>query len=107
MTIPSVQPHPHHHCQVVQVLLSATVSRISSICNDLHQIVINRSTIITDLDFCNEGDVRLANGDIEQEGRLEVCVGGLWGSVCYNGWDTIDAYVVCKQLGRDSRTGRC
>jgi deleted-in-malignant-brain-tumors protein 1 len=28
-----------------------------------------------------------------------VCVNGVWGSICDNGWDKTDAYVVCKQLG--------
>ena len=48
---------------------------------------------------CSEGSIRLTDGDVEQEGRVEVCVNGVWGSVCDNGWDTTDAYVVCQQLG--------
>ena len=40
------------------------------------------------------------NGAIEQEGRLEVCVNGVWGTVCSSGWDKTDAYVACKQLGK-------
>ena len=48
---------------------------------------------------CTMGDVRLQDGTIENEGRVEVCVNGVWGSVCDYGWSTIDANVVCKQLG--------
>ena len=48
---------------------------------------------------CSEGSIRLTDGVVEQEGRVEVCVNGVWGSVCDNGWDTTDAYVVCQQLG--------
>ena len=40
------------------------------------------------------------NGTIEQEGRLEVCVNGVWGTVCSSGWNVLDAYVACKQLGK-------
>ena len=48
---------------------------------------------------CTTGDVRLQDGTIENEGRVEVCVNGVWGSVCDYGWSTIDANVVCNQLG--------
>ena len=39
------------------------------------------------------------DGDIDQEGRVEVCINGVWGSVCNTGWDDTDAYVTCKYLG--------
>ena len=50
---------------------------------------------------CNDGDVRLVDGVIEQEGRPEVCFNGIWGSICRYSWDTIDSYVLCKTLGYD------
>ena len=50
---------------------------------------------------CTEGAVRLADGVLEQEGRVEVCVNGVWGSICGTGWNAIDGYVLCKQLGFD------
>ena len=48
---------------------------------------------------CTTGDIRLTDGSTEYEGRVEVCINGVWGSVCDHGWDSNDASVVCKQLG--------
>ena len=48
---------------------------------------------------CAHGEVRLADGDGEYEGRLEICYKGQWGTVCDYDINDYAAAVVCEQLG--------
>lgn len=45
------------------------------------------------------GEVRLADGLSEIEGRVEICYNGEWGTICDNHWGVSDAMVACRQLG--------
>ena len=53
---------------------------------------------------CTNGTVHLVDGPVESTGRVEVCIYGVWGAVCSNGWDNNDARVVCRQLGYSVET---
>ena len=46
-------------------------------------------------------ELRLVDGDLPSNGRVEVCVNGQWGTVCDNNnyWSEVDAQIVCRQLG--------
>ena len=51
-------------------------------------------------DVCSHGDIRLVPISSSQAlGRVEVCLSGVWSSVCGVDWDVADATVVCRQLG--------
>ena len=47
--------------------------------------------------------MRLVNGGSSLEGRLEVCLNGVWGTICDQSWDDNDAGVACSQMGYSAR----
>ena len=48
---------------------------------------------------CTDGDVRLVGGGTKYEGRVELCLNGAWGRVCFDRYSNENAEVVCRQLG--------
>ena len=41
----------------------------------------------------------LIGGSDPSEGTIQICKGEVWGTVCDDFWDNVDAGVVCEQLG--------
>ena len=48
---------------------------------------------------CTTGEIRLTDGTTKYEGRVEVCINGVWGAVCDYDWGITEAYAVCHHLG--------
>ena len=48
---------------------------------------------------CSTGEIRLEGGSTMYEGRVEVCRDQTWGTICDDGWSSLDATVVCRHLG--------
>lgn len=64
-------------------------------CPVIHIII----ALSVEVSHCQHGDVRLTGHQKLTEGRVEVCIHGVWGVVCDDGWDVRDANVACGQLG--------
>ena len=64
------------------------------------------NAFFTAVQNCTNGAVRLVDGPLESAGRVEICIYGVWGTVCRNNrdWDNNDATVVCRQLGYNVNT---
>ena len=48
---------------------------------------------------CTDGDIRLVNGSVASEGRVELCYNNQWGTICNDSFGSSEAAVVCRQLG--------
>ena len=54
---------------------------------------------------CRNGDIRLADGGNEAEGRVEICSNSRWGTVCDRRWTENATAVACKHLGYSEIVG--
>lgn len=64
-------------------------------------VIFTTFIILHAADGESNGDVRIIQGDLPNEGRLEVFYGGSWGTVCNADWGLRDTDVVCRMLGYD------
>ena len=51
---------------------------------------------------CTDGQFRLVGGNVDNEGRVEICLNNEWGTICDDNWSTDDANVACAVLGFSS-----
>ena len=59
---------------------------------------MDKKIMFCPLENIQNGELRITNGVTKYEGRVEVYRNSEWTLVCSDGWDELDARVVCRQL---------
>ena len=67
--------------------------------NDMQEIDVGIMQCDITISVCTTGTIRLSGGTSSLNGRVEVCYNNAWGTVCDDIWDSVNAGVVCRQLG--------
>ena len=73
----------------------------------LHRYTILATALSTSFANCTDGELRLMDGTVDSEGRVEICINNAWGAVCEAGFTREEATVVCRQLGLLQDEGMC
>ena len=74
-----------------------------------YTMLFNKKKCISEVNFCSFlvvsaynctlGEVRLADGVTDLEGRVEICLGSGWGTVSSSYWTNAEARIACYQAG--------
>ena len=76
---------------------------VVKVCKSVTSRYRHNLAIFTHAAPCTTGQIQLVSGNIANEGRVEICMNNVWGTVCDDSWGSTDAAVVCRQLGYSSQ----
>ena len=62
-------------------------------------VVVSVIVIITISSVYISVEVRLAGGNTSRQGRVQIAVNGMWGTICDDNWNLNSATVICHMLG--------
>ena len=80
-------------------MMMPVYSAVSQYHNIVYTILLHNIMLPYHIIACRTGDLRLQGSAIQGNGRVEVCMDNVWGTICNHFWSSNDARVVCKQLG--------
>lgn len=86
----------------VRERLTEAEARAEEAVQALCQFAQDQGTPIEGLGCSADGELRLVNGTVPGEGRLEIQFDDAWGTVCDDGFGIEEANVACQQLGFES-----
>ena len=94
------------------VEFNKTTHRYASICIYCFLTVLltleHQATSQLTTSGCRHGTLRLVNGsqvDVFRQGRVEVCINNIWGTITFDGDFQEEAVVICQQLGFTASDG--
>ena len=102
VNLPSISVQVTHALFILPTLLmpacavSSSIKQVALCFNYINGHGISDDYLL--LVECKEGSIRLAGGENDTEGRIEICHNDIWGTVCDAEWNTVDAEVLCYQL---------
>ena len=89
--------------------LSKSVLFVRGSCTFILLVVYTGADTLND--NCSQGELRIASRtdhatDQFSQGRLDICINSVWGTICGIRFGTKDANVACRQLGYEGQ-GMC
>ena len=64
--------------------------------NQFHNVCIYNISVTQ---YYQYGDISIVGGPHQWEGRVEIYLSGIWGTITDSDWTNEDAAVVCRKLG--------
>ena len=79
------------HCTLTYIYITMTISICIEIVHSFTFMILGNEV--------KDGDIRLVGGRYLWEGRVEIFLSGVWGTISHDWATSTGARIVCRQLG--------